>query len=153
MLICWESYMPLARYALYAQGLDVLLLPTYDEGETYQCTVRHIAKEGRVYVVSSSMVLHRDHIPSSHGFHEMLGDRQWIKDGDSSIAAPSGALVAGPLNRKSGILYADVDPAAVTGARWNLDVAGHYARPDIFHFDLKKRGLRPMGGGSDESER
>lgn len=147
MLICWENYMPLARYALYAQGMDVLLAPTYDEGETALCSVRHIAKEGRVYVASASLVLHVDHVPKAHGLAELVAGRDWIKNGDSAIAAPSGALIAGPLQREEGILYADIDLAAVTGSRWNLDVAGHYARPDVFHFGLRRRTLTPMSIG------
>lgn len=144
MLICWENYMPLARYALYAQGTDVLLAPTYDEGETCLCTVRHVAKEGRVYVASASMVLHRDHVPQAHGLAELVAGREWIKNGDSAIAAPSGTLAAGPLNAQEGIVYAEVDPAAVAGARWNLDVAGHYARPDVFDFAVRRRPLAPV---------
>jgi nitrilase len=143
MLICWENYMPLARYALYAQGMDVLLAPTYDEGETCLCSVRHIAKEGRVYVASASMVLHREHVPEAHGLSALVADREWIKEGDSAIAAPSGALVAGPLRREEGILCADIDIREVTASRWNLDVAGHYARPDVFHFELRNRPLAP----------
>ncbi|MCL4799050.1 MAG: carbon-nitrogen hydrolase family protein [Burkholderiales bacterium] len=152
MLICWENYMPLARYALYAQGTDVLVAPTYDEGETCLCTVRHIAKEGRVYVASASMVLHRDHVPQAHGLAELVAGREWIKGGDSAIAAPSGALAAGPLNAQEGIVYAEVDPAAVTGARWNLDVAGHYARPDVFDFAVRRRPLAPMRIAADAEE-
>ncbi|MDI1270293.1 MAG: carbon-nitrogen hydrolase family protein [Polaromonas sp.] len=144
MLICWENYMPLARYALYAQGMDVLLSPTYDEGETALCSVRHIAKEGRVYVASASLVLHVDHVPKAHGLAGLVAGRDWIKNGDSAVAAPSGELIAGPLPREEGILYADIDPVAITGSRWNLDVAGHYARPDVFHFGLRRRMLTPM---------
>ncbi|MDP1888311.1 carbon-nitrogen hydrolase family protein [Polaromonas sp.] len=144
MLICWENYMPLARYALYAQGMDVLLAPTYDEGETALCSVRHIAKEGRVYVASASLVLHVDHVPKAQGLAGLVAGRDWIKNGDSAVAAPSGELIAGPLHREEGILYADIDPVAITGSRWNLDVAGHYARPDVFHFGLRRRTLTPM---------
>lgn len=154
MLICWENYMPLARYALYAQGIDVLLAPTYDEGETCLCSVRHIAKEGRVYVASASMVLHEEHVPEMYGLAELIAGREWIKSGDSAIAAPSGALLAGPLQREEGILYADIEPAAVAGSRWNLDVAGHYARPDVFDFALRRRTLVPMSiANAAESDR
>lgn len=144
MLICWENYMPLARYALYAQGVDVLAAPTYDEGETCLCTVRHIAKEGRIYVASASMVLHRDQVPDVYGLAELVADRDWIKRGDSAIAGPGGGLTAGPLQAEEGILYAEVEHATVTGSRWNLDVAGHYARPDIFDFRLRRRPQAPL---------
>jgi nitrilase len=144
MLICWENYMPLARYALYAQGLDLLLAPTYDEGETWLCSVRHIAKEGRIYVASASMVLHREHVPEAHGLAALVAQREWLKEGDSAIAAPSGSLLAGPLRREEGLLTADIDLSEVAAARWNLDVAGHYARPDVFRFELLRRSLAPM---------
>jgi nitrilase len=144
MLICWENYMPLARYALYAQGLDLLLAPTYDEGETCLCSVRHIAKEGRIYVASASMLLHREHVPRAYDLAGLVADREWIKEGDSAIAAPSGALLAGPLRREEGVLCADIDPSTVAASRWNLDVAGHYARPDVFGFELRRRPLAPM---------
>jgi nitrilase len=144
MLICWENYMPLARYALYAQGLDLLLAPTYDEGETWSCSVRHIAKEGRIYVASASMVLHREHVPEAYGLAGLVAHREWIKEGDSAIAAPSGSLLAGPLHREEGILCADIDLREVAASRWNLDVAGHYARPDLFRFELRRQALAPM---------
>ncbi len=144
MLICWENYMPLARYALYAQGLDVLLAPTYDEGEMCLCSVRHIAKEGRIYVASASMLLHREHVPDAYGLGALVAQRDWIKEGDSAIAAPSGALIAGPLRREEGILCADVDLREVTASRWNLDVAGHYARPDVFRFELRRPPPAPI---------
>jgi len=143
-LICWENYMPLARYALYAQGVDLLMAPTYDEGETWQCSVRHIAKEGRIYVASASMVLHREHVPEARGLAALVSDREWIKQGDSVIAAPSGSLIAGPLHGQEGILYAEIDARDVAGSRWNLDVAGHYARPDLFQFALRRQTQAPM---------
>jgi nitrilase len=138
-LICWENYMPLARYALYAQGLDLLLSPTYDEGETCLCSVRHIAKEGRIFVASASMLLHREHVPDAYGLSALVAQREFLKEGDSAIAAPSGSLIAGPLRREEGILTAAFDTREVAAARWNLDVAGHYARPDVFHFGLRRR--------------
>lgn len=139
MLICWENYMPLARQALYDQGLDVLLAPTYDEGEVCLCSVRHIAKEGRIYVASASMVLHREHVPEAYDLAALVAQREWIKEGDSAIAAPNGSLLAGPLSREEGTLYADIDLREVARSRWNLDVAGHYSRPDVFRFELRGR--------------
>lgn len=147
MLICWENYMPLARYALYSQGLDLLLAPTYDEGEMCLCSVRHIAKEGRIYVASASMVLHREHVPETYDLAALVSNREWIKEGDSAIAAPSGALVAGPLRREEGTLCTDIDVREVAASRWNLDVAGHYSRPDLFRFELRR------SAGSDEQAR
>jgi nitrilase len=144
MLICWENYMPLARYALYAQGMDLLLAPTYDEGETWLCSVRHIAKEGRIYVASASMVLSREQVPLAFDLATLVADREWIKEGDSAIAAPSGSLLAGPLRREEGILSAVIDTREVAASRWNLDVAGHYARPDLFRFELRRQPLAPL---------
>lgn len=133
-LICWENYMPLARYAMYAWGTQIYLAPTWDSGETWVATLRHIAKEGRVYVVGCCMALRKDDIPDRFDFKKKYyaehGD--WINTGDSAIVHPSGKLMAGPLSKKEDILYAEVDTRQMQGLRRVLDVAGHYARPDVF---------------------
>src|ERR687894_793076 len=121
-LICWENYMPLARYSLYAWGVQIYLAPTWDNGEPWLSTLRHIAKEGRAYVVGCSITMRK---------------------GDSAIVSPDGKFVAGPLNAQEGILYAELDPRQMNGSKWNLDVAGHYARPDVFQLTVSKEN-RPM---------
>ncbi|MFI5385244.1 MAG: carbon-nitrogen hydrolase family protein [Fimbriimonadales bacterium] len=136
-LICWENYMPLARYAMYAGGAEVILAPTWDQGEVWQASMRHIAKEGRAYVVACANVIRREDIPERFGFREFLPEG-WLNTGGSAIVDPEGTVIAGPLFREEGILYADLDPAILRGLKWNLDVAGHYARPDVFTFSVDR---------------
>ncbi len=142
-LICWENYMPLARYALYAWGAEILATPTWDRGEPWLSTLRHIAKEGRVVVVSACTPFHRDLIPDRYEFKRLLPDTDWLNPGDSAIVDPDGKMLAGPLNKEEGVLYAEIDPASWRGSRYQLDVAGHYGRPDVFDLRIDRRA-RPM---------
>lgn len=144
-LLCWENYMPLARYALTAWGEQIHVAPTWDRGEPWISSMRHTAKEGRSFVISACQAFHRDDIPDSAAFKsEYLGDVEgWINPGLSVIIDPDGKIVAGPLSETEGILYADVRQDELVGPRWQLDTAGHYARPDVF--DLRvRRDHRPM---------
>jgi nitrilase len=145
-LLCWESYLPLARCALYAQGVDIYVAPTYDEGELWQATMRHIAREGGCWVVGSCSAFQaRDIADSLPGKAEMYPDGdEWINAGGSIVVAPGGKIVAGPMHRESGILYAEVDLERVGMARRNLDVVGHYARPDLFQLQVNRRPLKPV---------
>ena len=143
-LICWENYMPLARYAMYALGTEIYLAPTWDQGEPWISTLRHIAKEGRVYVVGCCMALRCDDIPDRFEFKRLyLPGRVWVNTGGSAIVDPDGRIIAGPLEEKEGLVIAEVDPSRVRGPRWILDVAGHYARPDVFQLTVN-REERPM---------
>jgi nitrilase len=144
-LICWENYMPLARYSLYAWGTQIYLAPTWDNGEPWLSTLRHIAKEGRVYVVGCSIAMRKDDIPDRFEFkaryYAEVGE--WINKGDSAVVGPDGRFIAGPLNAGEGILYAELDARQMRGLKWNLDVAGHYARPDVFRLTVSKED-RPI---------
>ena len=133
-LICWENYMPLARYAMYAWGTQIYVAATWDSGEPWLSTLRHIAKEGRAYVVGCCIVERVDDIPEQFQFREFFraARGEWVNPGDSAIVNPDGEFIAGPLHEEEGILYAEVDPAQMRGPKWMLDVAGHYARPDVF---------------------
>lgn len=139
-LICWENYMPLARYSLYAWGTQIYLAPTWDRGEPWLSTLRHIAKEGRVYVVGCSIAMRKEDIPDRFEFKAKYYSEvgEWINKGGSAIVGPDGKFVAGPLDAEEGILYADLDPRQMRGSKWNLDVAGHYARPDVFQLTVRK---------------
>jgi len=139
-LICWENYMPLARYSLYAQGVEIYIAPTYDTGEGWISTMRHIALEGRCWVLGSGTVLRGSDIPDDFPARAQLfpDPDEWINDGDSVVVSPQGRIVAGPLHREAGILYADIDVALVAPARRALDVTGHYARPDIFELQVRR---------------
>jgi nitrilase len=144
-LVCWENYMPLARYALYAWGAQVHAAPTWDRGEPWLSTLRHVAKEGRVYAIGSCMALRRSDVPERCGLDRWLpGGGEWVNPGDSAIASPDGKLVAGPAREQETILYADLDPLLLTGARYQLDVAGHYARPDVFELRVRRAPRPPV---------
>lgn len=138
-LICHENYMPLPRYSLYARGIEIYLAPTYDESDAWQSTLRHIGREGRVYVIGCCMVLRKDDIlirfPQLEPYYKDASE--WINTGNSMISDPEGNILTGPLSKEGGILYADVDPVRIRNTRWNLDVAGHYARPDAFQLTMR----------------
>jgi nitrilase len=140
-LICWENYMPLARYALSAWGEQIHVAPTWDRGEPWISTVRHMAKESRCFIVGSCQAFHKDHIPDRFSFkgRYLGGIEGWVNPGHSLIADPDGKIVAGPLEEQEGILYAEVEPHQLVGPRWQLDVAGHYGRPDIFELKVHRR--------------
>ena len=152
-LLCWENYMPLARYALTAQGEQIHVAPTWDRGEPWVSTMRHVAKEGRCVVVGACQAFHKDDIPDSLEFKaKYLEDLEgWINPGLSLIVDPDGKIVAGPLEADEGILYADVERHQLVGPRWQLDVAGHYSRPDIFELRMH-RSPRPMLDVRDRPE-
>lgn len=143
-LLCWENYMPLARYALYAQNLEVLVAPTWDCGEGWLATMRHIAREGGCWVVSLATAMHTRDIPQDFPQRDKLfGADEWLCDGGAVVFEPFGGPVAGPLHQKQEVLYAEIDPARAAHARRSFDVAGHYARPDIFRLNINRTAMPP----------
>ena len=144
-LICWESYMPLARYALYAQRIDILVNPTWDNGELCLATLRHIAREGGCWVIGTATAMQGSDIPADLPQRDRLFQpEEWINDGDAVVVKPGGAIEAGPLHRQKGILYAEIDMEAAARARRSLDVSGHYSRPDIFSLSVNRKPLVPV---------
>jgi len=144
-LICWESYMPLARYALYAQNVDILVNPTWDSGELCLATLRHIAREGGCWVIGTATAMQGSDIPADFPERDRLfKTEEWINDGDAVVVKPGGAIAAGPLKRDKGILYADIDLDTVGRARRSLDVSGHYSRPDIFSLSVNRKPVVPV---------
>jgi nitrilase len=143
-LICWENYMPLARFSIFAQGCELYVAPTWDAGSAWVATMRHIALEGRCWVLGNGTAMRGKDIPADFPQRNKLFPDQeaWFNPGDSVIVNPSGKVVAGPLHEQHGILYADCDPARASAAKRTLDVAGHYGRPDIFRLEID-RGARP----------
>jgi nitrilase len=137
-LMCWENYMPLARYALYAQGIEIYIAPTYDSGDGWIGTMQHIAREGCCWVVGCGCLMRGSDIPEDFPNKSELypDDDEWVNPGDSVVVAPGGEIVAGPLHQESGILYHELDLEKVSIARRTLDVAGHYSRPDIFQLHV-----------------
>ncbi|MEP6751425.1 MAG: carbon-nitrogen hydrolase family protein [Candidatus Dormiibacterota bacterium] len=145
-LICWENYMPLARFAIFAQGCEIYIAPTWDEGGTWLSTMRHIALEGRCWVLGNGSSMRGKDIPTDFPDRKRLFPdlEAWFNPGGSVIVDPSGNVVAGPLREKHGILYADCDPARAAAAKRTLDVAGHYGRPDIFHLEVNREARAPV---------
>ncbi len=145
-LVCWENYMPLARQALYEGGVHLWVAPTWDRGEPWLSTLRHIAKEGRVYVIGCCSAMRIEDLPDRFAFKTSVSVSAggWINPGDSVIVDPDGKVLAGPLHERQEILLAEVDPQRVIGPRWQLDVAGHYARLDVLALERRGRA-RPDG--------
>jgi len=148
-LLCWENYMPLARYALYAQGIDLYIAPTYDSGDGWTGSMQHIAREGCCWVISAGVALRNRDIPEDFPQRDAIypADEDWINPGDSLVVAPGGNLVAGPLHQQQDILYADIDLDQVAISRRAFDVAGHYARPDIFQLHVNTQPQAPVTFG------
>ncbi len=135
-LICWENYMPLARAAMYAQGVEVYVAPTWDNSDSWVATLRHIAKEGRCYVIGCSPLLRGSDVPAELRGDDYGGDHDWLSRGLSTIVAPGGDILAGPLSEREGILYADIDTATIGPQRRQFDPVGHYARPDVLRLSV-----------------
>ena len=143
-LICWENYMPLARFALYAWGTQIYVAPTWGSGQSWIESMNHIAIEGGCYVISCCEVVHANDIPDRYAFKKPLVEArgEWINVGNSLITSPRGVL-AGPVARKEETLYADLDISQLALNKASLDTAGHYARPDVFNLTVN-RSPRPM---------
>ena len=136
-VICWENMMPLLRTAMYAQGIEVWCAPTVDEREMWQVSMRHIAHDGRCFVVSACQV---QASPEELGLEiaNWPAQRPLIAGG-SVIVGPMGDVLAGPLVGRAGLISAQIDTADLVRARYDYDVVGHYARPDVFELTVDQR--------------
>ena len=145
-LICWENFMPLARYGLYAQGVEIYVAPTYDQGEGWVGSMQHIAREGRCWVLSAGTLLRgSDFPPDFPGKAELYpDDQEWVNPGGSVIVAPGGNIAAGPLYQEEGLLVCEVDATLSAQGKRSLDVAGHYSRPDLFELEIDGDPLEPI---------
>lgn len=144
-LICWENYMPLARYALYAQSIDIHVAPTWDCGDTWAASMNHIAREGGCWVLSCATALETADIPEDFPGRDVLFPQdEWINPGDAIIVKPFGGLAAGPLHRDKGMLVAELDLESARRSRKSLDVTGHYGRPDLFQLKVDRRAKPPV---------
>lgn len=137
-LICWENLMPLARVAMYDKGIDIYLAPTWDNSDSWISTLRHIAREGRVFVIGTNSFLRGSDVPRDlPGAAEMYGgDDDSMSLGNTVIIGPDGTVLAGPLVGEPGTLVATLDLGALTMARREFDPIGHYSRPDVFHLTV-----------------
>jgi nitrilase len=141
-LICWENYMPLARFALYESGIEIYIASTADDGENWQSTLVHIAREARAFVVSPSHFQRASSYPADFPLRKLLGESgaDVIGRGGSAILAPDGSYLAGPLYDEEGILYAELEPARLDEERQRFDPAGHYHRPDVLSLQVRSKG-------------
>lgn len=144
-LICWEHYMPLARAAMYAKGVQVWLAPTADSRDGWQATVRHVALEGRCWVLGCNQFVQKSDYPAGLPESQMLENQPDVMSrGGSVIISPLGEVVAGPLWDQEGILYAKIDLDEVSRAKLDFDPVGHYARPDVFTLRVNERDQRSV---------
>ncbi len=148
-LICWENYMPLARFALYSQNIDIYVAPTWDSGATWLATMQHVAREGGCWVIGCATSLEAADIPDDLPHREVLFPKadEWINPGDAVVYRPFGGLAAGPMHREKGVLIAEIDPAAARASRRKFDVSGHYARPDVFTLHVNRAPQAPVRFG------
>lgn len=140
-LICWENYMPLARAAMYAKGVNIYLAPTADARERWQATLRHIALEGRCFVLGCNQYVTADMYPEDLAAREGLEGT--LSAGGSAIVGPLGQYVVEPVYGREEILIADLDMSAVPASRMDFDSTGHYSRPDVFQLIVNEEPLKP----------
>lgn len=135
-LICWENYMPLARMALYQAGVELYCMPTVDDRDLWLPTIRHIAREGRCFVISACQYLPRANYPE-----DVLKSARYLPElpirGGSCVVGPLGEFVLEPQYDREGVFFADLDRNEIAQGKYDLDVAGHYARPDLFDFRVR----------------
>ncbi|WP_321782893.1 carbon-nitrogen hydrolase family protein [Paraburkholderia sp. J94] len=147
--ICWENHMPLLRTAMYAKGVQIWCAPTVDEREIWQCSMRHIAHEGRCFVISACQV---QPSPQALGVEVPGWDpARPLINGGSVIVGPLGEILAGPLHGETGLVVAEIDTDELIRARYDFDVVGHYSRPDVFALSVDERAKRSVQFTGGES--
>jgi nitrilase len=139
-LICWENYMPLARFAFYAQNIDIYVAPTWDSGTSWLATMQHIAREGGYWVVGCATSPEAADVPQDLARRERL----FPNPGCEVIYKPFGACIAGPMHREKGLLVAEVEVYDARASRRKFDVCGHYARPDVFTLKVNRTRQTPI---------
>lgn len=155
--ICWENYMPLLRTAMYENQVELYCALTVDDRETWISTVRHIAMEGRCFVLSACQVLPRDSLPPQYDTTRFPPDQSFLIRGGSCIVDPLGQIIAGPTYETECVLTADLQYSDLAAAKFDLDVTGHYARPDIFRLlvngsEQRNQNSLPQSNDPIESE-
>ena len=139
-VICWENYMPLLRAAMYGKGTSIYLAPTADPRDSWQATIKHIALEGRCFVLSCNQFQTKDMVPADlPGYGDLAAEPDLMCRGGSAILDPMGNYLAGPLYGEEGILVADLDLGRLAEARFDFDAVGHYARNDVFTLFVDER--------------
>ncbi len=149
-VICWENYMPMMRMAMYDQGITLYCAPTADDRDGWASSMQHIALEGRCFVLSSCQHVTRAAYPAEYDC--ALGDapETVLLRGGSMIVDPLGQVLAGPDYSGETILYADIDPGQVVRGKYDFDVVGHYARPDVFNLSVNVARQRAVSRQGEE---
>lgn len=140
-VICWENYMPLLRMTMYAKDVQLYCAPTVDDRDTWPITMRHIAMEGRCFVISACQFLRRGDCPEIYPAIQGDAPETVLIRGGSVIAGPLGDVLAGPCYAGECILTAELDLGAITEGKYDLDVVGHYARPDVFQLTVNQQAF------------
>lgn len=139
-LICWENYMPLARAAMYAQGVQIFITPTADARETWQSTIRHIAMEGRCFVLSANQYVTKDMYPTDlAGYSDLEHSPEVMCNGGSAIVGPLGEYIAEPVWGREEIIFADLNKELIASSQFDFDPVGHYSRPDVFKLEVNTK--------------
>jgi nitrilase len=150
-LTCMENFMPLARFHMYAQGVDVWLAPTLAQGDGWIGTMQHLARENRMYVVGVNPVQHVDMLPSDFPNRDDLYPKAflddtgpWVEPGNTVIVGPNGRIIAGPVREREETLIADLDLSKIAAERRIMDPVGHYNRPDVFRLEVNTARRTPV---------
>jgi nitrilase len=143
-VICWENYMPLLRMTMYAKGIELYCAPTADDRDTWLSTMQHVALEGRCFVLTACQHLRRCDCPADYAAVHGDDPDTVIMRGGSAIIGPLGQVLAGPLYNQHGILTAEIDLGEIARAKYDFDVVGHYARPDIFQLHVNEQATRAV---------
>jgi nitrilase len=143
-VICWENYMPLLRMAMYAKGIQLYCAPTADDRDTWLATMQHVALEGRCFVLTACQHLRRGDCPADYAAVQGDDPKTVIMRGGSAIISPLGQLLAGPVFNEDAILLAEIDLGEIARAKYDFDVVGHYARPDIFQLHVNEKPAPPV---------
>lgn len=140
-VICWENYMPLLRMAMYSKGIAIYCAPTADDRDSWAATMRHIALEGRCFVLSSCQYLTRADFPKD--MHNQISDEKdhVLMRGGSVIIDPLGRILAGPDFTGETILTAELDSEDIPRGQFDFDAVGHYARPDVFKLVVNEQPM------------
>jgi len=151
-VICWENYMPLLRAAMYAKGIQLYCAPTVDDRDTWIPTMQHIALEGRCFVLSACQFIRRGDYPADYPAIQGDAPETVLIRGGSVIVNPMGRILAGPNYEGECIQVADLDLGQIAEGKYDLDVAGHYARPDVFRLLVNERPAPVASFGRDETD-
>jgi len=147
-VICWENYMPLLRTAMYAKGIQLYCAPTADDRDTWLPTMRHVALEGRCFVLSACQYLTRANCPADYGAFQGNDPKTVLMRGGSCIVGPLGQVLVGPNFEGECIQIADLDMQEITRGKYDFDVVGHYGRPDVFQLHVNETPMRMVTSSS-----